>query len=157
MEISLEDFKALADERSQKDVKIARLEMEIEHQAAVIGALSQENGALHAELEEARREHDDVVSLLDEEKFYNSMLTRFILLSEEKVRLFFKRIADVHVLAVVQAFVLRVLPDDISPEGRRLAEEITQLPLPEPGGTVVQVAGNYIDNHDNENVDLNLE
>lgn len=157
MELTIDELNAITRERSEREVQIAKLTLELDQRKSDIVHLLEQVDTLRGQLEAANRKAEEYAVNLDQERYYNSVLRRVIMLSREKVKLFFNRIKDVQMLAVVQAFVLKVLPDDTSEEQKRQIEEITQLPLPLTDDTppkVVNVSGNYIDAHDNNHVKL---
>ena len=156
MEISLQDFNALSAEQSQREVRIAKLEMELQ---TIQDKHAQEIAALHKERDELWSENnrlrEQVVMLetdFENVRFENHWMRQYILLSVDRVRIFFSRMRNIEVLSAVKSFVLNVLPENASAEQIAYANRVMQLPMKEEPPRVVNVAGNYNDIHDNGSV-----
>ncbi len=135
MEISFEEFNALSAEQSRRDVKIARLEMELQAQeerhAQELSQLKQERDALWAENQRLSQRLELLETDFENVRFENHWMKQFILLSVERVKIVFSRIRDIKLLSAVKSFVLDMLPDDASPEQIAFASEVMSLPYSE--------------------------
>lgn len=133
MQISLEDFNALAAEQSQRDVRIAQLEMELQQlrrrQAEELAALAAERDALWAEKERLQHQLELLQTDLENVRYENHWIKTYILLSVERVRDFFRHIHDLRTLATLKSFILEMLPADASPEQVAFARDAMQLPM----------------------------
>ena len=140
MNISLEDFNALSAERSSRDVRISELERELQEMQrrhedervrlqADCDMLRAEKSHLEQQLQWLETDYENV-------RFENHWMKQYIILSVEKVRDFFRQIRKVEVLAAIQAFVLKVLPDDTPDEQVANVTRLMQLPLDEPLPTI---------------------
>ena len=133
MEISVEDFNALAAEQSQREVRIAQLEMELaqarrEHNHEV-AALKVERDGLREEKCGLERRLELLQTDFENMRYENHWIKTYILLSVERVRDFFKHIHDLRTLATLKTFILGVLPADASPEQVAFASEVMSLPM----------------------------
>ena len=93
MDISLEDFNALSAERSCRDVKIARLEMQlaseqINHECEVNNLMT-EVEFLRNEAAELRKKLDLMMVDFENLRFENHWMKQYILISVDRVRYFF--------------------------------------------------------------------
>ena len=145
MNISVEDFNALSAEQSRREVRIATLEMELQAQAAKNKEMMAENLMLREQVDLLRSDYENV-------RFENHWMRQYILLSVDRVRIFFSRMRNIEVLSAVKSFVLNVLPENASAEQIAYANRVMQLPMKEEPPSVVNVAGNYNDIHDNGSV-----
>lgn len=114
MDISLEDFNALSAERSSRDVKIARLEMQlaseqINHEREVNNLMT-EVEFLRNEAAELRKKLDLMMADFENLRFENHWMKQYILISVDRVRYFFQHIRNIEVLSAIKSFVLDVLP-----------------------------------------------
>ena len=132
MEISIEDFNALSNELSRRDVRIATLEMELKVQQGNytrdIKQMRDECDALLEEKMRLERRVEMLVTDYENMRFENHWMKQFILLSVERVRGVFAHIRDIKMLAAVKTFVLEMMPADASPEQVAFASEAMSLP-----------------------------
>ena len=157
MNISLEDFNALSAERSQREVKIATLEfklqaLEIKHKEEMATLLG-ERDALWAENSSLREQNDLLRTDYENLRFENHWMKQYILLSVERVQHFFSHIRDFTLLSAIKSFVLDMLPPNATPEQRAFTQDVMRLQMPEDLPQIINVAGNYNDIHNNENVE----
>ena len=133
MEISVDDFNVLAAERSQREVRIAHLEMELvqvrrEHEKEVAMLVAERDGlwdekcSLERQLEQMKTNYENM-------RYENHWIKTYILLSVERVKEFFMHIHDLRTLATVKTFILGVLPADATPEQVAFASEVMALPM----------------------------
>lgn len=156
MDLTIDDFRVLSAETSARDVRIAQLEMELDqlrrtHEAEV-ALLQKERDGLW---EESQRQASRIAQLetdFENVRFENHWMKQYILLSVERVRLFFTHIPNIEVLSAIKSFVLHVLPQNATAEQIAYASRMMELPMKEPHSQVVHVAGNYTDVHDNGQV-----
>lgn len=152
MNITLEDFNRMADERSRRDVRIAQLESEFmteqtRHRDAE-AQLLRERDALLAETQRLQERVKLLEADFENMRFQNHWMRQFILLSVERVRNFFAHMRDYKLMSAVKAFVLDMMPPTATPEQIAYAHEVMQLPEMEDN-RVITVQGNYVDIHDN--------
>ncbi len=161
MEISLEDFNALSAERSRRDVQIAKLEMELQSNQRrhdeEVSALRSERNALWAENAALRQRADALQTAYENVRFENHWMKQYILLSVDRVQMFFAHIRNIEVLSAIKSFVLNVLPEDASAEQIAYTARVMDLPMRDEEARIVHVSGNYVDAHDNGNLNINSE
>ncbi len=144
MELSLSDFNALSNDMSSRDVRIAKLEMELQYQASeneqVVRQLVTERDALlhdvlnhKAEIERLQQENDRLMTAFENVRFENHWMKQYIWLSMEHVRTFFESIKDYHLLAAIKAFVLQMLPESTTSEELALACAAMKMPDTDQG------------------------
>lgn len=135
MDISLEDFNALSAERSCRDVKIARLEMQlaseqINHECEVNNLMT-EVEFLRNEAAELRKKLDLMMVDFENLRFENHWMKQYILISVDRVRYFFQHIRNIEVLSAIKSFVLDVLPEDTTAEAYAFVSKTMELPKDE--------------------------
>ena len=149
MEISIEDFNALSAEQSRRDVKIARLEMELrqreEQYAKEVELLRGENMWLSEQLALLRANFENM-------RFENHWMKQYILLSVERVQDFCSHIRDFALLSAIKTFVLDMLPANATAEQIAYTRNIMQTSPAAEEPRVVKVQGNYNDFHDNGSI-----
>lgn len=149
MEISIEDFNALSAEQSRRDVKIARLEMELrqreEQYAKEVELLRGENMRLSEQLALLRANFENM-------RFENHWMKQYILLSVERVQDFCSHIRDFALLSAIKTFVLDMLPANATAEQIAYTRSVMQTSPAEEEPRVVTVQGNYNDFHDNGSI-----
>ena len=149
MDISLEDFNALSAERSSRDVKIARLEMQlaseqINHEREVNNLMT-EVEFLRNETAELRKKLDLMMADFENLRFENHWMKQYILLSVEKVQHFFSHIRDFTLLSAIKSFVLDMLPSNATVEQVAYTRDVLRLPVPEDTPRqMVNVSGDYV-------------
>ena len=158
MDISLEDFNALSAERSSRDVKIARLEMELSTERLnyqrEIEKFMVERDALWKENQELRNQIDLMRNDYENLRYENLWMKQFILISVDRVRHFFQHIRNIEVLSAIKSFVLEVLPENATPEQIAFATKTMELPMQDDKPIMLRVEGNYNDIHDNNDVNM---
>ena len=135
MEISLEDFNALSAEQSRRDVKIAKLEMEIQSQREAdnreLALLRKERDALLEETQSLKAELSLLKTDFENVRFQNHWMRQYIQLSAERVSEFFKHMRDFTLLSAIKSFVIDMLPANATPEQRAFTLDVMRLPIPE--------------------------
>lgn len=136
MNISLDDFNALSAERSNREVRIAQLKMELmqaqrEH-AMEVGQMKTERDALWEENSRLKHRLELLETDFENVRFENHWMRQYILLSMEKVRALFSHMHDIKMLSAVKAFILDMMPSDATPEQVALASNAMMLPMDEP-------------------------
>lgn len=163
MEITLEDFNSLTEERSRRDVKIAELSMEISslklRHETEMKAVEQERDALWAENNELKNRIHELEADYENVRFENHWMKQYILLSVERVKLFFARIHSIELLSAIKSFVLDVLPDTATPEQIAYANRMMVLPKPKEAPPTINMTNPYFDGpmydiHENDEVKL---
>ena len=149
MEISIEDFNALSAEQSRRDVKIARLEMELrqreEQYAKEVELLRGENMRLSEQLALLRANFENM-------RFENHWMKQYILLSVERVQDFCSHIRDFALLSAIKTFVLDMLPANATAEQIAYTRSVMQTSPAAEEPRVVTVQGDYNDFHDNGSI-----
>ena len=135
MDISLEDFNALSAERSSRDVKIARLEMQLASEQTnherELNNLMTEVEFLRNEAAELRKKLDLMMADFENLRFENHWMKQYILISVDRVRYFFQHIRNIEVLSAIKSFVLDVLPEDTTAEAYAFVSKTMELPKDE--------------------------
>lgn len=148
MNISLEDFNALSAEQSQREVRIAKLEMELQLQTAKhaeeVAVLRSERDALWGENNELREQVHKLEMDYENVRFENHWMKQYILLSVERVRDFFSHIRDFAVLAAIKSFVLDMLPPNATPEQIAYTRDVMQFSLTDDASQKIEVSGDYV-------------
>lgn len=162
MEISLDDFNVLTAEMSRRDVKIARLEMEMEAERIKHGkelqAMNQERDELWAENDRLKQKIGEMEMAYENIRFENHWMKQYILLSADKVQEFFSNIRNIELLSAIKSFVLGVLPETATAEQIAYANKTMSLPTYEGPQTITMhnphFDGPMYDVHGNEEVKL---
>lgn len=158
MDISLEDFNALSAERSSRDVKIARLEMQLASEQTnherELNNLMTEVEFLRNEAAELRKKLDLMTADFENLRYENLWMKQFILISVDRVRHFFQHIRNIEVLSAIKSFVLEVLPENATPEQIAFATKTMELPMQDDKPIMLRVEGDYNDIHDNNDVNM---
>lgn len=133
MNISLEDFNALSAERSSRDVKIAQLEMEktserMQYQRE-LDAYKAEREALWKENQELKTKLNMMQEDFENLRFENHWMKQYILISVDRVRIFFSHIRNIEVLSAIKSFVLQVLPENTTDEAYAFVSKTMDLPM----------------------------
>ena len=153
----MDDFNVLSSDLSRRDVQIAMLEMEIqlekEKHNREISILTKERDALWEENLSLKDELSLMKTDFENLRFENHWMKQYILLSVERVRDFFSHIRDFNLLSAIKSFVLDMLPPNATPEQRAFTQDVMRLQMPEDLPQIINVAGNYNDIHNNENVE----
>lgn len=129
---------------SEKDVRLARMEQKC-------AELRQENEQLRRKCDELQLKYEQAVASLENERYSIMWLKMYIRLSREKVASFFKHTHDLRVAAIVQAFLLKMLPNQTTADEVLMLAQATELPDDDGRGNTY-VSGNLMDIHDNEEV-----
>ena len=114
MEISIEEFQQLADDKSSRAVRIAELERQLAEKTGECERLRDRVGALEAENAAARLEI--------------MMLRNYITLSVEKIKAFVKRLQSLDRFAFLKTFLECVLPQEHYQEQLMLVNEVMTIP-----------------------------
>ena len=163
MEITLEDFNSLTEERSRRDVEIARLKMEKDMMQRLH---TEEMKAAEKRHDELRAENDALKNRIQElehdfanMRFENHLMKHYILLSVERIKFFFARIPSIELLSAIKSFVLDVLPETATPDQIAYANKMMTLPNPKETPTSISMNNPHFDGpmydiHGNEQVKL---
>ena len=127
MEISIEEFQRLADDKSSRAVRIAELERQLAEKTGECERLRDRVGALEAENAAARLEI--------------MMLRNYITLSVEKIKAFVKRLQSLDRFAFLKTFLECVLPQEHYQEQLMLVNEV--MTIPEEPKAVATVQNNF--------------
>ena len=127
MEISIEEFQQLADDKSSRAVRIAELERQLAERTSECEQLRDRVGALEADNEAARLE------IL--------FLWNYITLSVEKIKAFVKRLQSLDRFAFLKTFLECVLPQEHYQEQLMLVNEV--MTIPEEPKAVATVQNNF--------------
>ena len=127
MEISIEEFQQLADDKTRGAVRIAELERQLAERMGECEQLRNRVGALEADNEAARLEI--------------MMLRNYITLSVEKIKAFVKRLQSLDRFAFLKTFLECVLPQEHYQEQLMLVNEV--MTIPEEPKAVATVQNNF--------------
>ena len=127
MEISIEEFQQLADDKTRGAVRIAELERQLAERTSECEQLRDRVGALEADNETARLEI--------------MMLRNYITLSVEKIKAFVKRLNSLDRFAFLKTFLECALPQEHYQEQLMLVSEV--MTIPEEPKPVAPVQNNF--------------
>ena len=123
MEISIEEFQRLADDKTRGAVRIAELERQLAEKTSENEQLRDRVGALEAVNAAARLEI--------------MMLRNYITLSVEKIKAFVKRLKSLDRFAFLKTFLECALPQEHYQEQLMLVSEVMTIPEePKPAAPV---------------------
>lgn len=163
MEITLEDFNSLTEERSRRDVEIARLRMELEMTRRLhreeLQKLERERDGLWAENAALKDRIGKMECDFENMRFENHWMKQYILLSVERIQHFFTRIGSIELLSAIKSFVLDVLPETATPEQIAYASRMMTLPTPQEAQPTISMTNPHFDGpmydiHENQQVKL---
>ena len=159
----MEDFNSLTEERSKRDVEIARLKMELEMQQQLhtkeMKAAERQRDELLAENNELKNRIQELEHDFENMRFENHWMKQYILLSVERVQGFFARIRSIELLSAIKSFVLDVLPETATPDQIAYANKMMTLPKPKETPTSISMNNPHFDGpmydiHGNQQVKL---
>jgi hypothetical protein len=114
MDLTMEEFQRLADDKSQQAMRVAELERELAVKTA-------ENAQLRADLDEARVARAAA-------KLENMILRNYITLSVEKIKSFVRQLKGIERFAFLKTFLEYVLPQERYQEQLLLVNEVMAMP-----------------------------
>ncbi len=114
MDLTIDEFQKLADDKMQDRMRSA----ELERQLAV---LTTENEALRGKVETLRMENEAT-------RLENMMLRNYITLSVEKIRTFVRHLRGIERFAFLKTFLEYVLPQEHYQEQLLLVNEVMTMP-----------------------------
>jgi acetyl-CoA carboxylase alpha subunit len=114
MDLTIEEFQKMTDDRTQQAIKIAMLEKQVEEYKKEIANLM---GKI-ANIEMARAA----------ERLTNMLLTNYIILSVEKIKTFLSHLKGVEHFAFVKTFIEFALPTEHYQEQLQRVNEVMILP-----------------------------
>ena len=151
MEISIEELNALSDRTGAMQVRIAKLERELDEQRA-------ENNRQRKEIEQMKKEMEEVQSITTARYMENIYLRNLLILSGERIRSFMMRLKSIDKWAFLRTFVDCCLPDRHRAEQQRLMNELMALPDENAKPQILMqnptFEGPMYDVHDNDDVKL---
>ena len=118
MNLTIEEFQRLADDKSVDALRIAELERQLADK-------TRENKLLMEEL-------DSVKMSYTASRLENMMLRNYITLSVEKIKMFVARLKGIERFAFLKTFLEFVLPKERYQEQLLLVNEVMTIPTEEP-------------------------
>lgn len=125
MNVTTDEFLALSQGLSDRDVKIAELTQLVSFQAEQLAEKERENAWLREEVE--RQKEAAATS-----KMQAMYLKSYIMLSVERIKSFMRRLKDIDRWAFLRTFVFWSLPAELEEQEKALAEEVMALPDEQP-------------------------
>ena len=114
MEITIEEFQTMADDKSQQAIRIAMLEQQVKEQ--------------QEEIERLRDEVEYLRTNNTAERLANLWLRNYITLSVAKIKLYLGHLPSINELAFLKTFIEFVLPKEHHQEQLQLVDEVMTLP-----------------------------
>ena len=130
MEISFEELEKLSSKMSDKELRIARLEADLEAERQLMKAAGDTIRKLEARCEELVA----MTNTLDMENVY---LKSYLLLSWSKIRQFMMGLHDFGKVAFLQSFMLKTLSEKMGAEALAAINDVVPMPETQNGVQVV--------------------
>lgn len=121
MNLSADEFLSLSTQLSDRDVRVAELELELQQTRQALSVKTAENEALLqrvGELEQANRATE----------IENTYLKQYLWLSWAKIKSFLSHIHDIRLLAFLQTFMLKTVSEQMGSRALEAINEVVQLP-----------------------------
>ena len=135
--ITVEEYNALAAEKGEMKVKLA--------------ALQSENDALRDELERTKAELNVARSHNESKDIENLYLKSMLHLSVERIKVFMDRLTNIDRWSFLRSFVCYTLPDQHHNEQMEVVEQVMALPQPDAPHMTVDTMYKIMGN-DNVNI-----
>lgn len=126
MNISKEEFSFINKELTKLTEEIMILKMQLQETQQTLKATRAECDDWSRQAEAWRLRYEESDALLDEERYNNMWMRKFIRLSAEKVLNLFRNHNDIRILATLLSFLEYVLPEEATTEERRRIEALSQ-------------------------------
>lgn len=139
MNLTMEEYQRLSDEKSQQSLKVAELQRLLAVKTLENAKLMEEAQLLKMEFAATRLE--------------NMLLKNYITLSAEKIKVFVSHLNGIDRFAFLKTFLEYVLPQERYQEQLLLVNEVMTMPdeTKQVGGTVVN--GDWIEGDKHEHID----
>lgn len=139
MNLTMEEYQRLSDEKSQQSLKVAELQRLLAVKTLENAKLMEEAQLLKMEFAATRLE--------------NMLLKNYITLSAEKIKVFVSHLNGIDRFAFLKTFLEYVLPQEHYQEQLLLVNEVMTMPdeTKQVGGTVVN--GDWIEGDKHEHID----
>lgn len=121
MNLSADEFLSLSTQMSDRDVRVAELEQQLQQTKDLLVAKEAENVALTRQLDALREAH--VATEIE-----NTYLKRCLWLSWAKIKKFMSRIHDIQLLAFLQTFMIKTVSEEMGAKALEAINEAVQLP-----------------------------
>ena len=121
MNLSAEEFLSLSNQLSDRDVKTAELELQLQQTKQLLAIKEAENVALTQQLSELQQAHEAI-------ELENTYLKRYLWLSWSKIKNFMAHIHDIRLLAFLQTFMLKTVSEEMGARALEVINEAVQLP-----------------------------
>ena len=131
MNLSADEFMSLSNQLSDRDVKTAELELQLQQTRRLLAIKEAEIGALTQKLSEL--EHIHAATEIE-----NAYLKRYLMLSWTKIKSFMSHIHDIQLLAFLHTFMLKTVSEEMGAKALEVINEAVQLPDEEKPSTQIQ-------------------
>ena len=131
MNLSADEFMSLSNQLSDRDVKTAELELQLQQTRRLLAIKEAEIGALTQKLSEL--EHIHAATEIE-----NAYLKRYLMLSWTKIKSFMSHIHDIQLLAFLHTFMLKTVSEEMGSKALEVINEAVQLPDEEKPSTQIQ-------------------
>ena len=121
MDISGGEFLTLSREISDREVKIANLETEVDKVKA-------DNAALAAERDMWREKYEAALTAASQVELENIMLKNYLWLSWSKIRNFVAHVSDIRLVAFLQTFMQKTVSDSMGGRALESINDVVELP-----------------------------
>ena len=121
MDISGGEFLTLSREISDREVKIANLETEVDKVKA-------DNAALAAERDMWREKYEATLTAASQVELENIMLKNYLWLSWSKIRNFVAHVSDIRLVAFLQTFMQKTVSDSMGGRALESINDVVELP-----------------------------
>lgn len=121
MNLSADEFLSLSTQLSDRDVKVAELEKQLQQAREMLVIKDTENKVLTQRLSEL--EHANMATEIE-----NTYLKRYLWLSWTKIRKFLSPIHDIQLLALLQTFLIKTASEEMGAKALEAINEAVQMP-----------------------------
>ena len=120
MNLSAEEFMSLSNQLSDRDVKTAELEMQLQQVRQLLTLKEAENQSLAQRLAEMEQIHAAT-------ELENAYLKRYLWLSWSKIKSFLSHIHDIRLLAFLQTFMQKTVSEEMGAKALEVINEVVNL------------------------------
>ena len=131
MELSEREFMSLSGQMSDRDVRIAALEMRLKE-------VERDLLVAQAERDEWKRKYEHAKVAHVATQFENAMLKNYLWLSWSKIKSFVACVTDIRLVSFLQTFMQKTVDEAMGPTALEAINEAVELPE-EPAPNVVQI------------------
>jgi hypothetical protein len=141
MNLSAEEFLSLSNQLSDRDVKTAELELQLQQTKQLLAIKEAENVALTQQLSELQQAHEAI-------ELENTYLKRYLWLSWSKIKSFMAHIHDIRLVAFLQTFMLKTVSENMGSRALETINDAVSLPdEEEKPSTHIQADQVILQNH----------